>query len=413
MKKYILCLTLLLSAVMLWMMSCEQITDPIAKSVKRPLTAQEMALVSSDNLFGVKIFKTIATAQSDSNIFISPLSISMALGMTLNGALAETREAMEQTLELQGLTQQQINESYQSLIQLLTQLDPAVIFRIANSIWYRQGMPVKQPFLDLNHQYFNARIEGLPFDDPESVNIINQWVDEQTSGRIKKIIEQIDPNDLMFLINAIYFKGDWTYKFDKNLTQPANFYGPHGAVYTCQLMQQESEFLYLQTYDFQAVDLPYGIGDFRMAIFLPFPEKNIDSLIANLTNQQLDQWLNSFENRQGILEIPKFKMEYKLDLKEALSSLGMGIAFESGLANFKDIYEGPENAFISRVLHKSFVQVDEEGTEAAAVTSVTITLTSAGGAFYMRADRPFIFILHDTHSNTILFAGKIIQAEWN
>jgi serpin B len=178
-------------------------------------------------------------------------------------------------------------------------------------------------------------------------------------------------------------------------------------------MHRESEFLYLQTYDFQAVDLPYGIGDFRMAIFLPFPEKNIDSLIASLTNQQLDQWLSSFANREGILEIPKFKMEYKLEMKDVLTTLGMGITFDPVQANFKDIYEGPENAFISRVLHKSFVQVDEEGTEAAAVTSVTITLTSAGGAFYMRADRPFFFILHDTHSHTILFAGKIVQAEWN
>ena len=413
MKKYFPSFAIILPTVLVWMMSCEQITDPIAKSVKRPLTSQEMSLVASDNRFGVKIFKSIAAVQNDSNIFISPLSISMALGMTLNGALAETREALEQTLELQGLSQQQINESYQSLIQLLTQLDPAVIFRIANSIWYRQGMPVKQSFLDLNRQYFNARIEGLPFDNPTSVDIINQWVDDQTSGRIKKIIEQIDPNDLMFLINAIYFKGDWTYKFDKALTQPANFYGPHGSVYPCQLMHRESEFLYLQTYDFQAVDLPYGIGDFRMAIFLPFPEKNIDSLIASLTNQQLDQWIKSFANREGILEIPKFKMEYKLDLKEVLSALGMGIAFDPAQANFKDIYEGPENAFISRVLHKSFVQLDEEGTEAAAVTSVTITLTSAGGAFYLRADRPFFFIIHDTHSHTILFAGKIVQAEWN
>jgi len=197
------------------------------------------------------------------------------------------------------------------------------------------------------------------------------------------------------------------------MTQPANFYGLHGNVYTCQLMHQESEFLYLQTYDFQAVDLPYGIGDCRMAIFLPFPEKNLDSLIASLTNEQLDLWLSSFVAREGILEIPKFKMEYKLDLKEVLSSLGMKIAFDPWQANFKDIYDGPENVFISRVLHKSFVQVHEEGTEAAAVTSVTITLTSAGGAFYMRADRPFFFILHDTHSNTILFVGKIIQAEWN
>jgi serine protease inhibitor len=404
---------IILSLVILLFISCEQITDPITKNVKRPLTAGEIALVSADNHFGVKIFQSIAATQSDSNIFISPLSISMALGMTLNGALAETREAMEQTLELQGLSQQQINESYQTLIQLLTQLDPAVIFSIANSIWYRQDMPIKQPFLDLNHQYFNARIEGLDFNDPQSVDIINQWVKDQTNNRIKKIIERIDPVDLMFLINAIYFKGDWTYKFEEELTQSADFYGLHSDVYPCQLMHQEGDFLYLQTSDFQAVDLPYGIGDFRMALFLPFPEKNLDSLIAGITNEILANWLASFATTQGILEIPKFKMEYKLELKKVLTQLGMGIAFDPYQANFKGIYEGPENAFISKVLHKTFVQVDEEGTEAAAVTSVTVSFTSVGGGFYLRADRPFFFIIHDTHSNTILFVGKIIQVEWN
>jgi serine protease inhibitor len=412
--KHLINLGIIFLVVILWIMSCEQITDPIGKNVRRPLTSEEIALVSADNRFGLKIFQSIAATQSDSNIFISPLSISMALGMTLNGALAETREAMEQTLELQGLTQQQINESYQTLIQLLTQLDPAVIFHIANSIWYRQDMPIKQPFLDLNRQYFDARIEGLDFNDPQSVEIINQWVKDQTNDRIKKIIEQIDPVDLMFLINAIYFKGDWTYKFKEELTQPADFYGLHGNVYPCQLMHQEGDFLYLHTNDFQAVDLPYGIGDFRMALFLPFPEKNLDSLIAGITNEILANWLASFVTTQGILEIPKLKMEYKLELKKVLSQLGMGIAFDPYQANFKDIYEGPENAFISKVLHKTFVQVDEEGTEAAAVTSVTVSLsTSVGGGFYLRADRPFFFIIHDTHSNTILFVGKIIQAEWN
>jgi len=404
----------IIGLVLLFTLSCQQITDPITKSTKRPLTNQEIALVSSDNRFGIKIFKQIAASQPDSNIFISPLSISMALGMTLNGALDETRQAMEQTLELQGLSQQEINEAYLTLIELLMQLDPAVIFQIANSIWYRLGFDFKQPFLDLNRHYFKARIEGLDFNNPSSVDVINQWVNDQTNGRIKKIIDQIKPEDLMYLINAIYFKGNWTYTFVKDSTRTANFYGLAGSVYPCQLMYQENEFLYLQTDDFQAVDLPYGIGDFRMAIFLPLTGRDISELIASLTNEKLNQWLSSFDSHPGILEFPKLKLEYNLELKEVLSQLGMSVAFDPDRANFKNIYEGPENAYISRVFHKSFVQIDEEGTEAAAVTVVVIGYTSVGGGggFYMRVDRPYFFVLHDTHSNTILFIGQIVQPEW-
>lgn len=400
--------------VILFTLSCQQITDPITKSTKRPLTNQEIALVSSDNRFGIKIFKQIAASQPDSNIFISPLSISLALGMTLNGALDETRQAMEQTLELQGLSQQEINEAYLTLIELLMQLDPAVIFQIANSIWYRLGIDVKQSFLDVNRHYFKARIEGLDFDNPSSVDVINQWVNDQTNGRIKKIINQINPEDLMYLINAIYFKGDWTYLFNKDLTQTANFYGLAGSVYPCQLMHQENEFLYLQNDDFQAVDLPYGNGAFRMAIFLPLTGRNLSELIASLTNEKLNEWLHSFVSCPGIVEFPKIKLEYKLELKQVLSQLGMNIAFDPDRANFKNIYEGPENAYISRVFHKTFVQIDEEGTEAAAVTVVVISSTSVGGnnGFYMRVDRPYFFVLHDTHSNTILFIGQIVQPEW-
>ncbi len=313
------CFTLVL--LILFPLSCQQITDPIAKSMKRPLMDQEMALVSSDNRFGIKIFKQIAASQPDSNIFISPLSISMALGMTLNGALDETRQAMEQTLELQGLSQQQINEAYLSLIELLTQLDPAVIFRIANSIWYRLGTDFKQPFLDVNRQYFKARIEGLDFSNPSSVSVINQWVNDQTNGRIKKVIDYIKPEDLMLLINAIYFKGDWTYKFEKDSTQPANFYGSGGAISPCQLMHQENEFQYLETEDFQAVDLPYGIGDFRMAIFLPSPGKELQELIAGLSNEKLNQWFKQFCQPPRNFRVSKIKAGVSTGIKASAFTL--------------------------------------------------------------------------------------------
>ena len=393
--------------------ACTRVTDPIPTIERRQLNIEETKLVSSDNRFGIKIFRELALSTPDSNVFISPLSMSMALGMTLNGAVGETRLAMEKTLELYGLTQQEINQSYLSLITLLTQLDPKVIFKIANSIWYRDNLTFKKEFIDLNKYYFDAQVEALNFSDPNSVVKINQWVTDQTNGKIKKMINQINPDDIMFLINAIYFKGIWTYQFDPQLTQKGQFYDPAGNTVSCQLMQQERNFPYLQNNDIQAVELPYGDGDFRMAIVLPGKEISLQSLISNMSDEQLLNWLGSFQSCQGVLEFPKFKFAYEKKLNDMLANLGMGVAFDGEKADFSNLYEGPGNAFISLVMHKSFIQVDEEGTEAAAATSVTITLTSAGSdEFYMRVDRPFIFVLYDKPSQTILFIGKITEPLW-
>jgi serine protease inhibitor len=407
----------LLLVTFLFHFSCERISSPIPvsqKSTKRPLTAEETTLISSDNRFGIKLFKNLIASSGDSNVIVSPLSISMALGMTLNGAAGETRTAMEKTLELEGLTQEQINESYRSLINLLLGMDPQVIFKIANSIWYREGLVFKQNFIDLNKKYFSAQVQGLNFSDPNSVSIINSWVNDNTGGKIKEIIKNIAPENIMFLINAIYFKGIWTYQFDPELTLSATFYTPAGNEFPCDMMQQAGDFAYLETDEFQAVDLPYGAGDFRMAIFLPKHNQNINSLIAGMDNETLSNWLQQFSDKNGILELPRFKLSYEKKLNELLCLLGMEIAFDDWRADFTNLYAGPGNAYISEVRHKTFIQLDEEGTEAAAVTSVTISYTSVGGSdnFYMRVDRPFLFIIHDAWSNSILFIGKITEPEW-
>jgi len=404
---------LVLMVFVLYGGACERISDPIAVIEKRQLNPEEIELISSDNKFGVKIFKTMAVSAEDSNVFISPLSISMALGMTLNGAAGETRVAMEKTLELYGLNQQEINESYLSLITLLTHLDPKVVLKIANSIWCRDCISFKQEFININKHYFNAHIQSLNFGDPQSLVTINQWVSDNTHGKITKIINQINPDDIMFLINAIYFKGIWTYKFNPELTQQSDFYHPAGNSIPCQLMHQERIFSYLENEEIQAVNLPYSIGDFRMAIILPGDETPLNNIILNMSDEQLYHWLNSFHDQKGILEFPKFKFAYEKKLNGVLSKLGMAIAFDQENADFSSLYTGPGKVFISEVKHKSFIQVDEEGTEAAAATSVTITLTSAGNdEFYMRVDRPFIFVLYDSHSKTILFIGKVVEPVW-
>ena len=375
----------------------------------RELTVAEKRLVQSDNKFGLKLFKEIIEEEGDKNVFISPLSVSMALGMTYNGAKGTTQEEMQTTLELSGLTIQEVNQSYKSLIELLTGLDPKVRFEIANSIWYRQEFSFEEEFIHLNKTYFNAQVRGLDFSDPSAPDIINGWIDEGTNGKIKEIVDEIDPLAVMFLINAIYFKGSWTERFDESLTADDWFTLPDGSRKPCRMMMQTDDFGYFEDSDFQAVDLPYGDAGFSMTIFLPRPETDVDALIAQFNQENWDYWINSFSKRSVGLYFPKFTLEYELTLNDVLKALGMEIAFEPYQADFTGMYKGPESLYISEVKHKTFVEVNEEGTEAAAATSVEMVLTSAPLSVTMRVDRPFVFVIKENHSQTILFMGKIVE----
>jgi len=337
----------------------------------------------------------------------------MALGMTLNGVDGSTYDAMQSTLSLNGLSEEQINESYQNVMKLLLQLDPEVIFEIANSIWYRLEFQVEQEFIDVNKLYFNAEVTGLDFTLPSAVDIMNQWVNNKTHGKIEKIIERINTATVMFLINAIYFKGTWYYQFDEELTSDTDFYLTDGSPINCQMMQQKWEHYYLENENFQAVDLPYGKGNFRMTIILPKPGQDLDGFIASLNPQNWALWLKGFAKDSVNLFLPKFKLEYKLKMNDVLTRLGMGIAFSPALADFSRInIEG--GMWINKVLHKTFVEVNEEGTEAAAVTVVEITRLSPGNnnEIYMRINRPFLCVIREYSSDTILFIGKIVEPEW-
>ncbi len=377
----------------------------------RELTSLEKHVIESGGNFGLKLFKEINKEERDKNVFISPLSVSMALGMTYNGANGSTEDAMQGILELGGLTNQEVNESYKSLIELLIGLDSKVKFQIANSIWYRQEWTFEEVFLNLCGTYFNAEVSGLDFNDPNAPNIINGWVDENTNGKIKEIVDApINPLTVMFLINAIYFKGTWTYEFDVSKTKDDLFTLPDGSKKACKMMIQSNDFQYFSNADFQAIDLPYGDGGFRMTVFLPRPEKNIDDLIAELGAENWDLWMNSFSKHGGTLELPRFKLKYEIKLNDILKALGMGIAFDPDQADFTGMYKGTYKLYIDKVKHKTFVEVNEEGTEAAAVTSVEIAFTSIGpSGFTMRVDRPFIFVIRENQSNTMLFIGKIVE----
>ena len=284
MFKRILSTFILLSFI--FIQCSDSITDP--KEI-RELNEIEKKVVTSSEEFGLKIFKKVNEVEEEKNIFISPLSVSMALGMALNGANGSTYEAMQSTLELNSLTNQEINEAYQSLIQLLTQIDPKVTFQIANSIWYKNTMQFETEFIDINKKYFNAEVAGLNFSDPNSVSTINNWVNENTNGKIKEILESISPNAVMYLINAIYFKGTWQYEFDKNETSDDTFNLPDGEKISCKMMVQTNDnFSYFSNNQFEAIDLPYGDGHFSMTIILPNENIEIIEVINQLDTRKLE-----------------------------------------------------------------------------------------------------------------------------
>ena len=397
----------LLSVLLLAGCSLTGPDESIQPDPPRALTAAEQQVVASDNQFGLKLFRTLSDEAAGENVFISPMSVSMALGMTLNGAAGETRAAMEQALEHAGLSEAEINESYRGLIDLLTTLDPEVTLAIANSIWHDQRFAVEPDFIDTNETYFDAQVEALDFADPSAVDPINNWVSDKTRGKIETILQQISPSEVMFLINALYFKGTWTYEFDEADTQDEAFTQHDGTPTQVPMMHQETDLPYVQTERFQAVDLPYGDSLYSMTVLLPREGHTADELAADLDAQQWADWTSRFETRGIDLKLPRFQLEYKQKLNEALTALGMGVAFNCNQADFSGI-NPDEDLCISRVKHKTFLEVNEEGTEAAAVTAVGIETTSVGGGTpRVHVNRPFVLAIRDRHSGTLLFIGKV------
>jgi len=377
---------------------------PNLPGLPRSLSKSEADLISSDNKFGFKLFNEIVNYDKDKNVFISPLSVGLALGMTYNGARSETQEAMQTTLELHDMNLLEVNEAYKSLIELFINLDPEVQFQIANSIWYLEGFTVEQEFIDLNKNYFNAEVTSMDFSAPGAVDIINSWVNEKTMGKIEEIIDRIDPSAVMFLINALYFKATWTYEFDPENTKDEVFKLEDGTQKPCKLMVLDGNFNCYQDENLLAMELPYGVGDYSMTIILPQHGIAIDDVIGSFNQENWDHWNSQFTEKAAQVHLPKFKLEYELELKEVLTALGMGVAFHGG-ADFTGI-NSDAALYISRVLHKTFIDVNEEGTEAAAVTVVEMRDFSS---YNMRVDRPFAFIISEKNSGTILFMGKVMD----
>jgi serine protease inhibitor len=376
-------------------------------ALPRPLSDGEQAIVAAANDFSFSLFRTVNAAQRDANVFISPLSASMALGMTMNGAAGATYDQMRRALAFGDAGAGDINAGYKSLIALLRGLDPQVDVRIANSIWYREGFPVEPSFVEASRNYFDAEVGALDFSKPAALTTINSWVSGATAGHIPTILDRIDRDLVMLLINAIYFKGSWREKFDPALTREAPFHGVDGDR-PAMLMHREGTMGYLATADFTAVDLPYGNSAFTMTVVLPQPGRNVEDVVATLRSAQWTDWAQQLREVQVDLFLPRFRLAWERTLNEDLEALGMRDAFVDGGADFSRLSPLGRQVFISFVKQKTYVDVDEEGTEAAAVTAVGAAVTSMPQTVVLRVDRPFIFVIRERLSGTVMFLGKVV-----
>lgn len=382
---------------------CNKEVDPIfdynLKSAK---------VIETNNNFGLELLKIVFENENKPNIMISPASVSIALGMTYNGAESSTMDAFEQVLNYEGLTREEVNKITKELINVLLTNTKGNLLEIANSIWYNEEFPVKQDFIDINSNYYEAQVKELDFSKSSALKTINDWVSSNTHNKIEKILDNIDPSTMMILINAIYFNCVWEVEFDPDETYDAPFYTETGTRFgTVDMMRLESTFNVAWADNFRGLELPYKGNKFSMFLFLPDEGSTVNDLVEELDGETWKEWQALFtEVKDYDIEMPRFEFEFDRSLKEDLKAMGLEEAF-SDQADFSGISD--IDLLISNVIHKTYIKVNEQGTEAAAVTAVTMDVTSAGPGSILRFDRPFLFAITENTSKAIIFAGKVSQ----
>ena len=361
------------------------------------------------NRFGFKLLKQLGGAEAGKqNLFISPASIVWAFDMVLNGADGGTYLALNKSLETSDLTLDQINKANAGLKAALEGADPKVELAIANSLWGKAGVAFLPPFLEVAKKFYAATLENL-----KSAAQVNSWVSEKTRGKITEILQEGDvkPDTILILVNALYFKGLWSKPFDKAQTVDREFNFPSGAK-KAPMMHQAGSYSYAETPAYQAIQVPYGSGRFRLSLVLPAKGTSLGAWMQTLDAKAWEDLRHSFENRPGKVALPKFKVEYGVELVKPLAALGMAPAF-GGQAEFGKIADlgAGQRLYISDVRHKTFVELNEEGTEAAAVTSIGMRATSMPPPpkppFEMVVDRPFFIAIEDQQTGLILFMGAL------
>lgn len=399
------CITMAL--MLLALLACQTKDEVDNTYVPIELDVKSASVVTSNNQFGFDLFQNLSPAE-EGNLFISPLSVSQALSMVWNGATDQTATEIATVLGY-AYQPEEINSSSETIREALLNADHSLAFSIANSIWYNQLYAVDEQFKTSMNHYYDAQIE--PFDVANasgSLQKINGWVSDQTRGKIPEIITEISPENMMFLINAIYFKGQWQSRFDKNNTSLQPFFNLQGNESSVMMMTQKTNLGFTSQPLCTAVELPYGNGHFSMVVLLPKADVTLSELIASITADSWQTLTDDMLVQPVKIDLPKFTIQSDLVLNEPLKSLGMGRAF-TDMAEFPNLITN-SSLFISLVKHKTFVEVSEEGTEAAAVTSITMNATSIGNepsVTEFRVDHPFVFAIREKDTGSIVFIGKV------
>lgn len=402
--------TLMLISLLLLVTGCGKESDSVSLNSSNDVEFGKKdykKIASQNNELG---FKLLAEANEDGNgnVFISPISLYMALSMLYNGAEGKTKEEIAKVLHVEGMDVNELNRANASLRSKLQNDSTQIQLNVANSIWINDNFHFRSAFAKNNSNYFNAKIEEIDMNDQDSPKRINDWGKKSTNGKIDKIVDEPLNRDVVaMLINAIYFKGDWTYPFDKEQTQKQPFYLKDGTTKDVPLMVLNEKLAYFEHEKFQAVSLPYGDETLSMKVLLPKENSSLQELEGMFTMDNWKQWNSTLHKKNGTILLPTFQLEYEALLNDILVNLGMATAFTHN-ANFSKMIEEMNSLAISEVKQKTFIDVNEEGTEAAAITSVAIAETSApADSFYMKVNRPFVIVITDNQTDTILFMGSI------
>ena len=394
---------ILLISVVCW--SCDVNIHPETEFDYNLKSAQ---VISTNNDFGLELFQEIIDNDDSPNIMISPASVSLALGMAYNGAETTTKDAFDEMFDYGDLTREEVNKISLDLITTLVTNSKGNLLEIANGIWYREGFPVKDTFLSVNQTYYDAEVRAMDFSKATALEEINDWVSDQTHEKITKILEQIDPQTMMILVNALYFNCVWEYEFDKKETESKPFYKEDGSKYAdVDMMHIENTYNFLKKDEFKAVEMPYKNGKFSMHLLLPEDGYTVSDIIEMMNDESWNEWTEAYTEIEDVnITMPKFKFAFDRSIGPDLIAMGLGPAF-TDTADFSGISEIA--LMISKVIHKTYIDVNEEGTEAAAVTAVVFDLTTAAPDYNMYIDRPFLFAITENSSKSIIFIGKVTE----
>jgi len=391
------------------------------------LSLNEVTRVAeAQNAFGFRLLRALISDHSPTNVIVSPLSVSQGLTMTYNGAGGDTKRAMAQTLGISSISSDQLNAANLQLLKSLHQpvRHNGFLYRllkwrrnrkawitIANALWIEKSFSVNRYFVDLSEGFYGAEVQSLDFagHPQRATETINAWVNRNTQGKIPSIVEGLERDTKLVLTDAVYFKGRWKEPFEPRATQPRAFFLPNGkSIMTPMMMKSHEIFPYLETDAFQAIRLPYANPRFAMYVFLPRKRNGLGELLNTFDQPHWKEWTSKLSSKHGEIVLPKFQLRYGNRLGDALRTMGMEVAFEPGAADFSGI-EPSRQLDIADVEHKTYVKVDEQGTEAAAATAVVAVL-SAGHwppPFAMIVDHPFLFAIAEQQSGAILFVGTV------